>query len=218
NDGQLHFCHTDCVLFDGGTVVDYLGKVKTFLDANPNEVITLLFTNPEGASIADVWKPAFDDSGITPLTFVPPHQPMKRSEWPTLGELIDSGKRVVVFLDAGAENGGVESILPEFTMIWEPPFSSTDKNFPCRVDRIEGPLTPADHMYMLNHNLNVEIVDGVLLSDRVDAPTTNGIASIMANANGCRGFADGLPPNFVMLDYVNVGQGLTAVNQLNGLA
>lgn len=50
-------------LFDGGRVVDYLKKVKVFLDANPNEVLTLLFTNPEGLSIKDVWKPAFDDAG-----------------------------------------------------------------------------------------------------------------------------------------------------------
>ncbi|KAL0063565.1 hypothetical protein AAF712_009182 [Marasmius tenuissimus] len=204
------------ILFDGGLVVDYLKKVKSFLDANPNEVVTLLFTNPEDVSITDVWKPAFDDSGITPLTYVPPHQPMARSEWPTLGELIDSGKRVIVFLDAGAEDGGVDSILPEFTMIWEPPFSSTDPNFPCKVDRISGPLSPADHMYMLNHNLNAEVIDGVLISDRVHAPTTNSVNSIMADANGCEPLADGHAPNFVMLDYVNVGEGMKAVDQLNG--
>lgn len=43
-------------------MVHYLKKVKTFLDANPNEVLTLLFTNPEGLSVEDVWKPAFDNS------------------------------------------------------------------------------------------------------------------------------------------------------------
>lgn len=51
------------LLFDGGTVENYLITVKSFLDANPNEVITFLFTNPEGLSVADVWKPAFDNSG-----------------------------------------------------------------------------------------------------------------------------------------------------------
>lgn len=51
-------------LFDGGTVQDYLTKVKTFLDANPNEVITMIFTNPEGLSLPDLWKPAFDNAGV----------------------------------------------------------------------------------------------------------------------------------------------------------
>jgi hypothetical protein len=42
---------------------------------------------------------------------------MKNSEWPTLGEMIDSGKRVVVFLDSGADTSQVDFILPEFEMV-----------------------------------------------------------------------------------------------------
>lgn len=91
-------------------------KVKTFLDANPNEVLTLLFTNPEGQNISTVWKPAFDAAGITPLAYVPPSVPVKQSDWPTLGQLIDSGKRVVVFLDSGTDTSQVNFILPEFEM------------------------------------------------------------------------------------------------------
>jgi hypothetical protein len=52
-------------------VVDYLKTVKTFLDANPNEVLTLIFTNPEGQSPATVWKPAFDEAGACTLSFFP---------------------------------------------------------------------------------------------------------------------------------------------------
>ena len=43
----------------------YLTTVKAWLDANPNEVLTLLMTNPDGLSLPDVWKPVFDASGIT---------------------------------------------------------------------------------------------------------------------------------------------------------
>ncbi|KAJ6451712.1 PLC-like phosphodiesterase [Mycena vitilis] len=222
-DGVLHFCHTDCALFDGGAVVDYLKTVKTFLDANPNEVLTLLFTNPEGQSPLNVWKPAFDDSGISDLAFVPPSLPVKQSDWPTLGEMIDSGKRVVVFLDANADGSdSVPFILPEFQMIWESPFSSTDATFPCSVDRIDGPLADVDHMYMINHNLNTNVLpflgDGVLVSDVTDAPKTNGIDSILANANGCAPLGGNRAPNFVLLDYVNLGDPFTAANKLNGLA
>lgn len=105
------------LLFDGGPVVDYLRTVKTFLDANPNEVLTFIFTNPEGASVKDVWKPIFDAAGMTPLVYVPPLNPMKFSDWPTLGEMINIGKRVVVFLDSGADVGQVNFILPEFQMV-----------------------------------------------------------------------------------------------------
>jgi len=44
-------------------VVDYLKTVKTFLDNNPNEILTFIFTNPDGLSVTDIWKPAFDNAG-----------------------------------------------------------------------------------------------------------------------------------------------------------
>lgn len=51
------------------------------------------------------------------MAFVPPSLPVAFNEWPTLGEMISSGKRVVVFMDFGAETGGVNYILPEFEMV-----------------------------------------------------------------------------------------------------
>ncbi|KAJ6552991.1 PLC-like phosphodiesterase [Mycena capillaripes] len=218
NDGVIHFCHTSCALFDGGTVLAYLTTVKTWLDANPNEILSLLFTNPEGLSIPNVWAPAFEQSGIASLAYIPPTNPMPQAAWPTLGSMIDSGKRVVVYLDAGADGsdgGVVPYILPEFTMIWETQFGYTDASFPCSVDRISG--SPADHMYMINHSLNIDIF-GIVLSDPEQAGTTNGVASIVAHANGCVPFSQGNRlPSFVLLDFVNIGSGLAAVNQLNGL-
>ena len=58
-----------------------------------------------------------NDLGITPLAFVPKSLPVKQSGWPTLGEMIDSGKRVIVFLDSGADTVAVDFILPEFQMV-----------------------------------------------------------------------------------------------------
>jgi len=215
--GDLHFCHTSCTLFDGGKVVDYLKLVKTFLDQNPKEVLTLLFTNPENISLKDKWLPAFKDSGIADLAFVPPNLPVKRSDWPTLGDMIDKGKRVVVFMDANADTTQVDFILPEFDMIWETPFSVTDPKFPCKVDRITGPLSPEDHMHLINHSLNKNVLKtGVIISDRTDAEKTNGLDSINANVAGCEQFAAGKAPNFLLLDWVNVGNGFKAADKLNG--
>jgi hypothetical protein len=92
NNDVLYFCHTSCSLFDGGTVQAYLVTVKTFLDANPNEVLMLIFTNPEGQSLPGQWEPAFSNSGIKDIAYVLPHLPMKQSDWPTLREMIDSWK------------------------------------------------------------------------------------------------------------------------------
>lgn len=68
------------LLFDGGSVQSYLTTVHTWLQANPDEVLTLLFTNPEGVSLPNVWDPAFQASGIAQMAYVPPSTSMKWSD------------------------------------------------------------------------------------------------------------------------------------------
>jgi hypothetical protein len=41
---------------------------------------------------------------------------------------------------------------------------------------------------------------------------------ILANANGCAPIGGNKAPSFLLLDYVNIGDGLHAVDVLNGLA
>ncbi|KAF9056920.1 PLC-like phosphodiesterase [Rhodocollybia butyracea] len=241
DDGVLHFCHTStrvliylvwidllvffyysigCLLFDGGTVEAYLTTVKTWLDANPDEVLTFLFTNGDGLSISETWAPAFVAAGIDTVSYIPPINPMTRSDWPTLGDLISADTRVITFMDAGADGTDgppVDYILPEFTMLWEPPFDSTDASFPCSVNRTSGPLTNEQHLNLLNHNLDVSVL-GILLPNLADAATTNGVASIIADSNGCTAFTGGLAANFVLLDWVDIGEGPQAVDQLNGFS
>jgi len=38
----------------------------------------------------------------------------------------------------------------------------------------------------------------------------------MANANSCVPLAGNRYPNYMLLDFVNIGEGLKAVNQMNG--
>jgi hypothetical protein len=58
----------------------------------------------------------------------------------------------------------------------------------------------------------------VLVPDFLDATTTNGVGSILADANGCASFSGGKAPSFVLLDFVDLGEGVKAVNLLNGFA
>jgi hypothetical protein len=58
--------------------------------------------------------------GMSEIAYVPPQPIMSRDDWPTLGEMIDANKRVVVFMDHGAENRNnpsVDFILPQFQMV-----------------------------------------------------------------------------------------------------
>jgi len=215
---DLNFCHTNCFLFNGGKVKDYFGKVKYFLDRHPNEVITIIIANPENVS-AEVWQPIFETSGLAAMAYAPPQTPMSREDWPTLRELLDAGKRLVVFMDKGAEGKSVPYLLPQFTMMWEDEYDPTDPEFPCKVDRTSGPLTPPQQLNLINHNLNIDLMpigNGLRIPDRLDSPRTNGIYRITAHANHCASLAGDRYPNFVLVDFVNIGQAVTAVARLNG--
>ena len=99
DDDVLELCHTSCLAEDAGSVLEYLRTVKGFLDANPAEVVTVLLTNAD-----DVDAGAFDgvmrEAGIKDYAFVPSEkgETIGLDEWPTIGEMVDSGKRLVFFL------------------------------------------------------------------------------------------------------------------------
>jgi hypothetical protein len=99
NGDTLDLCHTSCLLEDAGSLEDFLGEVKTWMDANPNEVITLLITNGDNVGIGN-FSDAFTASGITQYAFVPQGSPsvLGISDWPTLQDLITAGTRLVAFL------------------------------------------------------------------------------------------------------------------------
>ena len=59
-------------------------------------------------------------------------------------------------------------------------------------------------------------LDSVLVPDYLKTQTTNSIRSILADSNGCSSFSGGKATSFVMLDFVEVGEGLKAVDRLNG--
>ena len=49
---------------------DYLRRVKTFLDAHPNEVLTIIIANKIKKPVMPMWKAVFDKSrGFALLNF-----------------------------------------------------------------------------------------------------------------------------------------------------
>lgn len=99
DDGVLELCHTSCFLEDAGTLESFLNTIKDWLDSNTNEVVTLLLTNGDSVDIAE-FADTFSGSGLEDYAFVPSSSPdtLSIDKWPTLGELVSSGKRLVVFL------------------------------------------------------------------------------------------------------------------------
>lgn len=94
--GELYLCHTTCSELNAGPLTNYLTTIKTWMDSNPDQVVTLLLTNGDRVDV-DLFGSAMQSTGLATYAYTPPHQ-LAISEWPTLQELIDDGTRLVMFL------------------------------------------------------------------------------------------------------------------------
>lgn len=237
DDSVLELCHTSCLLEDAGTLESYLSTIKGWLDDNPNEVVTVLLTNGDSVGIS-TFGDTFASAGIDSYAFVPSSEPLAYADWPTLGDLIDSGKRLVAFLgeldscqfqhhlentlinlDYGADTSTVDYILDEFAYYFETPYDVTDASFSnCSIDRPAG-ASADGRMYLVNHYLDVDVL-GIDIPDRDAAGTTNaatGDGSLGAQATECEALWNHAP-NVMLADFVDKGEVIQAQNNLNGFS
>jgi len=117
--GSLTLCHTSCLELDAGPVEAYLVTVKEWLDANPNEVLTMLLTNGDNVNVS-MFADAFSASGIQDYAFVPASSPdtLAFDAWPTLQELITAGTRLVMFLGLSSSSLLLNLHLTPWRRLW----------------------------------------------------------------------------------------------------
>ncbi|KAI0686075.1 PLC-like phosphodiesterase [Cytidiella melzeri] len=205
-NGTAQLCHSSCTLENGGTLQDYLVKVKSWMDSNPNEVVTMLITNTNGLA-PSVFDAAYKASGLNTLSYTPPSAALPASGWPTLGSLIDAGTPLVSFLAQQADFTQVPYLIDEFTNVWETAFDVTDTTFDCNVNRTAG--DPTTQMYLINHFLDSSGFLGVPTPDIADAATTNGVTGVGSLGQQVETCAAqyGRDPNFLLVDFYEYGGG-----------
>ena len=162
-----------------------------WLEDNPREVITILMGNSDRVNVKKYAKP-IKNSGLKPYLYRAPKKFMRRKDWPTLAEMIADDKRVVFMLDYGANEKKFPYILDEFHHMWETPFSPTDDDFPCTIDRPSNfnAKQARRKMYIANHNLNTELFGDILIPDKDAIEDTNAVrgrTSLGNMAKDCRG-------------------------------
>ncbi|RDW91108.1 hypothetical protein BP5796_02273 [Coleophoma crateriformis] len=217
DNSVLTLCHTSCTELNAGPLSDYLTTVKTWLDANPNEVLTLLLTNGDYVDVT-LFGDVMVSTNLSSYAYTPSSQ-LTIDEWPTLQTLIDSGDRLVVFLDYDGDTSKVPYILPEFSYFWETAYDVTDSSFSsCALDRPSG-SNGAGLMYIVNHFLDFDVL-GIKFPDTLALSTTNaasGTGSIIAQTDLCESTWSSQKPKAVLVDYFEEGDVFTAQSLLNGL-
>ncbi|KAJ5297868.1 hypothetical protein N7508_008117 [Penicillium antarcticum] len=207
----MYLCHTTCELLNVGTLEAYLTEVNTWMRKNPYDVVTFMIGNYDYVNPENFTTPIYN-AGLKDLIYTPTKVPMALDDWPTLSDMILRGKRAVFFMDYQANQTALPWLMDEFSQMWETPFSPTNKNFPCTVQRPPG-LSEANakkRLYMANHNLNLQLNLGslsLLIPNTAELNVTNGVSgegSLGWMAENCTKKWD-RPPNFLLVDYYNYG-------------
>jgi hypothetical protein len=193
----LWLCHSVCRA-GASPLVPTLERLRTWLDANPGEIVTLII---EDEITPEQTEQAFAAAGLTRLVFTPSADP--QAEWPTLGQMVRSDRRLVVFAEQA--DGPAPWYRNFYKYGMETPFSaSSPTDLTCEPFR--GGV--GKRLFLLN---NFITTSG---GSRLDAATVNARRSLLARVHRCE-TQRGHPVNFVAVDYATIGDALGAVDALN---
>ena len=195
----LYMCHGLCET--GATSFDdTLADIRAWLATNPDEVMTIFVEDHVDAD--DVAKSVLD-AGLEDYLYTP----VDGEAFPTLGDMIRSGQRLVVMLESG--DGGPEYpwLVNGFDFVQETPFDfPTVESFSCEPNR----GVPDAPLFQINHWLNG-------FSNLVsDAQLVNAADVLWPRVAQCRD-ERGLQPNLVAVNYADIGDLMAVVDRLNGV-
>jgi hypothetical protein len=193
----LWLCHGVC---RAGAIelVPALKDIGDWLRAHPTEIVTLIVQ--DDISPEDTEK-AFRAAGLGDLLHTPSPDP--EAPWPTLEEMIDSGRRLVVFAEKA--DGPAPWYRNFYRYGMETPFAF----------RSPSEMTCAPHrggtgkrLFLLNHFITNAG------GSRLDAGRVNARDWVLERTRACEA-ERGSPVTFIAVDYSTVGDALGAVNELN---
>ncbi|KAH0288527.1 hypothetical protein KCU62_g5015, partial [Aureobasidium sp. EXF-3399] len=226
NNGSLDMCHSSCTLLNAGSLSDWLSEIKTWMDGNPNEVVTVLLVNSDDASASDLAS-AYTNAGITSYAYTPTST-KATGDWPTLQTLINDGKRLLNFVASLDDNSAAPYLMDEFTYIFENNYDNTSpSSFSCAANRPSTVTTSSalqqNMMPFMNHFLyETTSLFGTTIEspDLGNISTTNsesgGTGALGTSATECTN-TYGQAPTYLLVDFFNVGPAIETADRLNGV-
>jgi hypothetical protein len=204
----MYLCHSFCEL--GGTpLASVLDDIRDFLVANPGEVLVIVnqdYLTPED------FVGAVSDAGLADLAITPP---AAGAPWPTLGELVERGKRVL-FL---AENGA--GAAPWYRPVYEGITEETPYGFrrPAQLTRATKLAAscepnrgrPGSPLFLINHWITTDP-----LGKPSNAAKVNAYEPLLRRVRECREVRDHLP-SLLAVDFYREGDLFRVADRLNGV-
>ena len=199
------------------------------MDANPNDVVTLLIVNSDNFA-ASALDAEFKTSGIKEYVYTPPSNFTATSVWPSLQDMIKSNTRLVTFIASLDPSGNTAApyLLDEFTYVFENNYNVVDPSgFSCNPDR---PVMVANktalaissgRLPLMNHFLDEAEAFGIEIPNFNASNSTNAPSGATGNlgsaAMECTNIY-GKAPTFILVDFFDSGPAIATVDSLNGVS
>jgi uncharacterized membrane protein HdeD (DUF308 family) len=203
----MYLCHTFCEL--GATpIADVLEDIREFLVTHPGDVLVVI--NQDYVTPPD-FVAAIDDAGLTRYAFEPP----SGSSWPTLGEMIEQDRRLVVLAENEAGAAPWYQLVYE-RLTQETPFSFSSTEQLTAPDALAGSCRPnrgeaGAPLFLVNHWVNT---DPLPLPS--NATVVNAYEPLLRRARAC-GRERGRPLNLLAVDFYTRGDVFEVVDTLNAV-
>ncbi|KAK3241726.1 hypothetical protein CYMTET_48543 [Cymbomonas tetramitiformis] len=223
-DGDLSLCHAECQDGKDGWSrgdrrhLDALKIVATFLEANPHEVITIIYEDyvRQGNLVLN----DFEAADLLKYTYV--HDDTlpdgagstSTGPWPTLQRMIESGERLLVLTDRNYNPEWLAQVAPWLhynkNVYWETRYDNTQTaDFDCELDRGDKGL---NKLLVVNHYRN----DYWGLPAQSKAARSNDYDMIVRHALICNVTTQPAQyPNFMTFDFWSTGDVVRAVQDIN---
>lgn len=200
-DGKIVLRHGPewAALLGSRPLQDALAELKAWMEGHPQAVVTLIFESyVEAEQVAG----EFDRAGLSGMCF----ERQKGKPWPMLGEMRRGGKRLVVMTDRPGD-GAPAWLLPVWKHCVETPWQASTaaelKNTFNRGDR-------KNDLLIVNHFVTP------LTASRSVSEQINALDVLKAREAAVRREM-GRNPNFWVLDFVELGDGLRFAAEVNRL-
>ena len=182
---------------------DIFNDIKTFLDNNPNEVVTIIL---ECYVTANDIEDEINQSGLSSYLYT--HN--NSIGWPTLQNMIDNNNRLVIFSDVDDAGSSQNWYHYVWNYAVETHYSvGTINDFTCDFNR----GNPSNDLFIFNHFVTDANLGYGLYTESNDV---NANPFFINRALDCQTQTNKFP-NFVTVDYYELGDGLDVVDELNGV-
>ncbi len=214
---DMYLCHAICQ-WGSVKLVDELSRVRDFLAANPREA--MVFVNESYITPEDFAR-AVEQSGL--IEFV--YRGSTTAAWPTLGQMIDSGQRVVMLSEGSPGDVPWYHKAYDGTM-QETPYDWPAMNHPSGIQMLTEPsLLPQScvphrggttgSLFLMNHWVSGNATETVT-PDPGAAAVVNQRSVVVNRARACEQ-SRGLKPTILAVDFFGAGDVIGAARELNGI-